>query len=114
MNYLRDYTTGAVVQLSKSHGSFVMKPVNAAQVSAALRGEVEATAATPARAKGVAEGIMPRRHHNIPLWFVFGHEQAPVACTIAVSSGKRTGISLCDTIAEPSVHRNVHARIRRG
>ena len=90
MNYLRDYTTGAVVKLSLMNGIFVMKPVNAAQVPASLRGEIEATSA-PAQTKGVAEGIMPRRHHNIPLWFVFGHEQAPVACTIAVSSGKRTG-----------------------
>ena len=47
MNYLRDYTTGAVVKLSKSNVIFVMKTVNAAQVSAALRGEVGATAEDP-------------------------------------------------------------------
>ena len=102
MNYLRDYTTGAVVKLSLMNGIFVMKPVNAAQVPASLRGEIEATSA-PAQTKGVAEGIMPRRHHNIPLWFVFGCEQTPLACTIAVSSGKRTGqASLGDEITEPT------------
>ena len=58
MNYLRDYTTGAVVKLSLMNGIFVMKPVNAAQVPASLRGEIEAMTA-PAQTKGVAEGIMP-------------------------------------------------------
>ena len=91
-NYLRDYTTGAVIKITINGGIYVMKTINPAQVPAPLK--MEAAAAGEAElSSGVAEGIMPRRHHNIPLWFVLGKEEAP-ACTVAITAGKRTGNSV--------------------
>ena len=77
-------------------GIFVMKTVDAAQVPQALRMQA-AVAASADKPSGVAERAVPRRHHNIPLWFVLGREEDVPVCTIAVSAGKRTGPALGDT-----------------
>ena len=100
-NYLRDYTTGAVVKLALKGGTFVMGTVGAAQVPQALRMQA-AVAASADKPSGVAERVVPRRHHNIPLWFVLGREEDVPVCTIAVSAGKRTGPVLGDTAVEPT------------
>ena len=50
-NYLRDYTTGAAIKLMLKNGIYVMKTIDTAQVSNALKME----AAVAASANGPSE-----------------------------------------------------------